>query len=64
MPDKQPFREDGKSIAEKHGVFAVEARGESALAPAEVESLRELRADGPYTSGPARDPGRDRCPIW
>ena len=43
MPDKQPFREDGKSIAEKHGVFAVEARGESALAPAEVESLRELR---------------------
>lgn len=43
MPNKHPFTEDGTPIALKHGIVALEARGESALAPAEVESLRELR---------------------
>ena len=41
---------DGKHIAEKHGIFAIEARGRTALDPAEVgrlEDLRELLASQP-----------------
>ena len=43
MPNKDPFTADGRSISEKHGMFALADRGRAALDPAEVQRLDELR---------------------